>query len=112
MSKKNYIKCICDNVEYLPNKDFELANKFIDKRMFEELKDLTDSVIIKESKKENSTINTDKLAELSADLAQYISLINGEDPKMTTFDFEMNLEELEEFENIEDFEDFYSEYNS
>lgn len=112
MSKKNYIKCICDNVDYLPSKDIKLATKFIDNRMFEELKDLTDSVIIKESKKDNSTINTDKLAELSADLAQYIGLINGEEPKITTFDLEMNLEELEEFENIEDFEDFYSEYNS
>lgn len=112
MNKKNYIKCICENVDYLPDKDFKLATKFIDKRMFEELKDLTDSVIIKESKKESSTVNTDKLAELSADLAQYIGLINGEDPKITTFDFEMNLEELEEFKDIEDFEDFYSEYDS
>lgn len=72
-------------IPYLPSKDANLANKFIEKHDYESLKDLTwsfYSVVENSIEKEDnkySNINLDKIRELAVLADEYYSLVYQEE---------------------------------
>ena len=89
-------------VKHLPERDVKYANKFIEKRQFEDLRDLVDSAIIivdknlasQNPKEEYKKINTEKLKQLQAEVYMYCSYLdisdfdNSEEEEFLDFDEE------------------------
>lgn len=84
---KNPVQKINELISYVPARDIPYANKFLENRDFESLRDLikSDITIIRRKKDDSNAEQLEMLIQLKAEIDSYLLLLGTDDGDLKDF---------------------------